>query len=232
MSAHMTAEAIIETFPGAVEVMPKHPARFRDDHLDWVHQHVPVGRLLDPFAGVGTIHALREHGYETHGIEIEPAWACASPYTTVGDATDLPFPHDWFDSVVTSPVFGNRMSDHHNAKDASKRNTYTHVLGEPLLPNNAGKMHFHETEYKRLHAKAWHESYRVLKAGGMMVVNAKNFIRKGEEIDVVGWHKRALSTVFGRIVNEDRLESPGMREGRNGELRVDHESMLWVRKTQ
>ena len=74
--------------------MADHPAtytngfisRFRDlliQHLgpsDPAHPHV----VLDPFAGVGTIHTLRPE-YATFGVELEPEWARESPYTYIGD---------------------------------------------------------------------------------------------------------------------------------------------------
>lgn len=75
--------------------------------------------VLDPFAGVGRIHDLPERVARTTGVEIEPEWANCRAGTIVGDATSLPA--DWtarFDAVVTSPCYGSRMADHHEAKDA------------------------------------------------------------------------------------------------------------------
>jgi len=77
-------------------------------------------RVLDPMAGIGHIHDLpRSLVSETVGVELEPEWAHARPGTIVGDATALP--EDWtgmFDAVVVSPYYGNRMSDHHEARDS------------------------------------------------------------------------------------------------------------------
>lgn len=88
-------------------------------HLGWGHI-----RVLDPFAGVGGIHALAfgndEIGITTVGVELEPEWAAADPRTIVGDATALPFADSSFDCVATSPCYGNRVADHHDAKDACK----------------------------------------------------------------------------------------------------------------
>lgn len=107
--------------------IPAHPAKFPPSIVDAIGEVVldyfaplvldrpPV--LLDPFAGVGGIHRLRPD-VETYGVELEPEWAQASPHTRVGDATDLT---EWGDNTVdvvaTSPCYGNRMADHHDAQE-------------------------------------------------------------------------------------------------------------------
>jgi hypothetical protein len=83
--------------------------------------------------------------------------------TIVGNALHLP--EQWtnrFHMVVTSPTYGNRMADHHDAKDDSKRMTYKHMLGRDLHPDNSGQMHF-GPKYKEFHEKAWAEVTRVIK---------------------------------------------------------------------
>lgn len=75
--------------------------------------------VLDPMAGIGRIHDLDARIAVTFGVEIEPEWAIQRTGTTVGDATNLPASWaDNFDAIVVSPVYGNRMSDHHEAKDS------------------------------------------------------------------------------------------------------------------
>lgn len=51
--------------------------------------------------------------------------------TVIGDATRLPFDNRMFDAVITSPTYGNRMADHHDAQDGSKRITYRHSGRHP-----------------------------------------------------------------------------------------------------
>lgn len=112
---------------------PEHPAKFSAPILEVLAARVgavadagpyltgPV-RVLDPFAGVGGVHRLARPGeIETVGVEIEPEWANQHPDTIVGDATKLPFEDGSFDVVATSPCYGNRMADQHEAKDACKR---------------------------------------------------------------------------------------------------------------
>lgn len=94
-----------------VEPLTKHPARFSDAVLDTMRSIVEkeaaqLGRrprLLDPFAGVGKIHALDDVA-DTVGVELQPRWAACHERTRVGDATRLP--HWWtdrFDIAATSP---------------------------------------------------------------------------------------------------------------------------------
>src|SRR3990167_7947475 len=153
---------------------PKHPAKFGDAVLDAAVQllyrvHAPGAKtdggpmtILDPFAGVGKVHRLRDYGFLTIGVEIEPEWADQSPHTVVGDALDLPWPNAHFDAICTSPSYGNRMADHHDAKDGSPRHTYRHYLGRPLSPHNSGAMQWGR-EYRAFHRRAWAEAARVLK---------------------------------------------------------------------
>lgn len=121
-------------------VTPAHPAVYSKPLLpifaeiivdEFRNRRRPI-RVLDPFAGVGTIHELAtlcslpgppgaSMLVETVGVELMPAWVAAHERTQVGDATDLPA--EWtgtFDAVVTSPCYGNRMADHHEARDKCK----------------------------------------------------------------------------------------------------------------
>lgn len=81
----------------------------------------PGRRVLDGFAGTGRIHRMGDAwGWDTVGVEIEPEWAAMDPRTIVGDATALPFPDATFWAYITSPVYPNRMRDHHNAQERCK----------------------------------------------------------------------------------------------------------------
>lgn len=104
-----------------------HPAPFSLPVLDAIepileHEAFVQGkkklRVLDPFAGIGRIHDLP---HNTVGVELEPEWAQCHKDTEVGDATKLRFRANSYDAVVTSPCYGNRMSDHHENKDSCKK---------------------------------------------------------------------------------------------------------------
>ncbi|MDA8315919.1 MAG: hypothetical protein M0010_12235 [Actinomycetota bacterium] len=137
-----------------VELRP-HPAKFSDAILevlqrvleDEAERHQRHLRVLDPMAGTGRIHEL-VGPWTTVGVEIEPEWAAYHRRTLVGDATALPFPDHAFEVAMSSPAYGNRMADTHNARDVYKtgpragqltdRITYRHKLGRRLSPGNGG----------------------------------------------------------------------------------------------
>lgn len=125
------------------QVIPDHPAkysatvldRFREVLVDHVQLHGPI-RVLDPNAGVGGVHELAQAGtIETVGLELQPEWAAAHPDTIVGDATAMPFATGEFGGGVCSFCYGNRMADHHVAKDPCKAPGCVHgVLVRPDEP--------------------------------------------------------------------------------------------------
>lgn len=110
-----------------------HPAKFHPKILAAIRElldkwHPGGGMLVDPFAGTGKIHQLREPSapetrndesrWSTLGIEIEHEWADLSPWTQQGDALQVPVNQGTADAVVTSPCYGNRMADCHENRDA------------------------------------------------------------------------------------------------------------------
>ena len=198
----------------------KHPAKYTDALLP-VFEELLRGctEVLDPFAGTGKIHSLT---YKTIGIEIEKEWAEMHKNTIIGDATDLQFPNCKFDAICTSPTYGNRMADCHNAKDGSSRNTYTHKLGRVLNENNTGRMQWGK-KYRDLHIKAWNECFRVLKKDGVFILNFKNHIRKGKEVDVFSWHVKTLIEIGFSLDLVKQIETNGNGFGQNGKLRTGFE---------
>lgn len=111
--------------------IPRHPAPWNALALVTIGEQIAAERLrvgrplrvLDPFAGVGRLFPMLDDpevvGVKV-GVELEPEWAAGHPSVRVGSALDLPAvvgdvaP---FDVIVTSPCYGNRMADHHEAKD-------------------------------------------------------------------------------------------------------------------
>lgn len=179
----------------------------------------PTGHVLDPFAGTGRIHQLREHGeWITVGNELEPEWAAMHPDTIPGDARDLPFEDSMFSAIVTSPTYGNRLADSHNASDPEKRRSYTHDLGRTLTEGNSGAMHW-GPEYRAFHAEAWIEALRVLRSGGLFVLNIKDHIRDGERQRVTGWHIGCLEDLGLTTLDVLPIETPSLRAGANAEAR-------------
>lgn len=219
-------------------VLARHPAKFRDDHIE-VAREMLSGKatcVLDPFAGVGRVHALRPE-FTTWGIEIEAEWSNQSFYTLCGDSTNLRnsllkvgLHPSLFDAAFTSPAFGNRMADSHDAKDGSRRNTYRHALGRPLHPNNSGGMQWTDPEYKKLHESVWGQVTELPRAR-WFVLNIKDHIRKGERQRVTDWHVETLLAMGWEVEKQVEMDSSGNRDGANSKLRVDYESMILFGRT-
>jgi SAM-dependent methyltransferase len=218
-----------------------HPAKWSEAVLDAMGQamweHFPAGdgarRVLDPFAGVGLARLASALGaeHEVVGVELEPEWAGADPRTLVGDACALPFEAASFDVVASSPCYGNRMSDHHEARDASERRTYRHKLGRPLSANSAGAMAWGRA-YRRLHETAWHEAHRVLRPGGYVVLNVSNFSILDVEQRVVEFHLNTWLLLGATLVEARRVATPRYRYGANGEKRIEGELVLVLRRAE
>lgn len=206
-----------------------HPAKFSDPIMDVIGTYVnPTWRILDPFAGTGRVHELGEH---TVGVELEPEWALLHPRTLVGNATHLPFAGEWFDAIVTSPCYGNRMADKHNAKDDTRRITYKHTLGRDLHPDNAGGMQW-GCAYRALHREAWDECVRVLRPGGTFVLNISDHYRADTRQRVTAWHVGALLERELDLLAVERVPTQRMRFGANRSKRCDYESVVVFTKAE
>lgn len=208
-----------------------HPATFTPAILDAINSLLGDAALvLDPFAGVGGIHALQKGGNRlTIGVEVEPEWAAASPYTYCGSALALPFANESFDAIATSPTYGNRMADTYDGRDGSRRATYRIALGRPLSEDNSGGLQWGR-EYREFHESAWAEAVRVLRPEGRFVLNIKDHIRDGVVQRVADWHVSALEYLGLDLVERLKVKSPGFRMGRNHDKRVDYEEVILLIK--
>lgn len=219
---------------------------------DVLRDHLPSAggpaapAILDPFAGVGGIHefSIQSTGaYHTYAVEIEPEWAEQSALigpTWCGDFFEFdPVQvsmagwysqsyHQWptqFDAIVTSPTYGNRMADRHNARDDSSRITYKHKLNRDLTPNNSGGMQW-GNEYKLFHRKAWTRCRDLLAPDGYMIVNVSDHVRRGEIMPVVQWHRDRLEALGFVKVDDIKVRTRRMRFGQNHAARVSYEHVL------
>jgi len=220
------------------ETAIRHPATFSPEILDVIDELLGDARwVLDPFAGIGGIHELCEdlgavghqYGRYTFGVEIEKEWADQHIRTVHGSALALPWGASAFDAIATSPTYGNRMADSYDGRDGSARSTYRIALGEPLNPENSGRMQWGK-KYRALHRKAWAEAVRVLKPGGRFVLNCKDHVRKGEVQRVTDWHAGALRDLGLKTEAWRCVETKGYGYGANAAARVGAEDVVLLRK--
>jgi hypothetical protein len=135
-------------------------------------------------------------------------------------------------------TYGNRMADHHVAKDSSKRMTYTHQLGRPLSENNSGAMNW-GPKYWDFHIAAWREQTRILKPGGLFILNVKDFYRTRtinrtrvtEQVEVCQWHLDTLTDLGYQVEREVIVPVRGMRMGANHKKRMGHEMVYALRRS-
>jgi hypothetical protein len=216
----------------------RHPAKYTDKFIP-IFAEMLKGRInvLDPFAGTCKISEIKKYGFEGKIFcnELEPEWAEIGlgkvDSINVGDAEFLPYRDGFFESVCTSPTYGNRMADHHEAKDDSRRNTYRHAIGRPLSDENTGRTQW-GNQYRDKHYRVWLEIHRVLADDGILILNVKNHIRKGEEVDVCGWHKETLLKIGFNLVEELDIEVTGLGFGTNADKRVPFEKIYVFKKNR
>lgn len=205
-----------------------HPARYSDGIVEVFADLLPRAEyplVLDPFAGTGRIHELSNR---TIGIEIEREWAALKRNTIHGDARDvrkLLAARDVrrVDAIATSPAYGNRLADHHDASDPERRRSYTHDLGHELTEGNAGAMQWHpgpeDDEYRVLHRAVWGAVIPLLRKRGRFVLNMKDHVRGGEIVPVTLWHVATLVELGLHYVTALAVDARNLRSGANAELR-------------
>ena len=217
-----TPSAVRPKRPKTDEPHP-HPALFSIPLLSVV-ERLLAGRkrILDPFAGEGTIHRLRARGFITVAVEIQ--WKGAQrcgPGSIQGNAMQLPFADASFDGIFTSPTFANRMAD-----QIADRHTYYDWNEGPLNPMNIGRWDWHDDRYRLLSLLAWAEVTRVAKTGARLVLDMKDSVWNNAVNPVTDWHCRALVEQFGwQIVERVNYQARGLRHGANRD-RVPNASLV------
>jgi len=215
----------------------KHPAKFTDSFLPIFSELLQnTSNVIDPMAGTGKIGLIKEHGYKgvVYANDLEFEWISQAKDNgcdvfSMFDAAKMDYQNESFDAICTSPTYGNRMADSHNARDSSTRNTYTHTLGRKLHEENTGKMQWGE-KYRVKHTEIYVELRRILKTNGIFILNVKDHIRKGEIIQVSDFHRNLIEK--NGFTVEQHIEVPvrGMRFGENGKVRVKYENIYVFRK--
>lgn len=210
----------------------KHPAKYTDVLLTTFVKFLRDSkRVLDPFGGTGKIFLINKWlpDLEIFAVEIEAEWARIHPKTINGNALFLPFKDESFDSICSSPTYGNAMGKILLPSDkwtkTHKPVTYSAVLGRRLHNQNSGRLLWGD-KYREFHREAWREAARVLKRRGSFVLNIKNHILDGEEQKVKEWHIETLESIGFSAMEEVKLKAPSMRYGRSREKRIEFESVI------
>lgn len=233
----------------------KHPAKFSESIQDaiarWVVWEISStlfrpARILDPMAGVGTIGFLEGITFDgapcrVTMVEIEPEWAAANPHTICADLFEWPNP-ERYDILITSPAYGNRMSDHHNANDRATvgdrkgeltiRHTYKHYLGRLPSVGASTTLRWGEA-YRAWHRRLLDRLADFVEPGGLVLWNVADHIAT-----VDGAKQRQRVTAF--FVNEflirgyeleamDLIETAKLRHGKAWESRTRGERLLVLR---
>jgi len=215
--------------------MVSHPAKFTDALLPIAARMLLDAGLtddaigIDPFAGTGKgCDWFHEHTpWLLYGIELEPEWAAMSEWVEQGDALHLPEPDDHYEFFFTSPAYGNRMAD----KDMrpSVAGTYAKSLGRFAGEGSSCHLQWGD-KYRAFHEQAIAELTRVVKPGGLGLLNMKDHMRGGAKQEVVSWWDHALVAAGWWPLAARRVRCPGNRNGRNGQSRVDYELLLLFRR--
>ena len=226
----MTDATLLIDLPAA---QPSHPARYTDVLLPVMASMLKGRRrILDPFGGTGKVFLLENWlpDVEIQALEIEPEWAAIHPITTLGNALAIPWPDGYFDAVCTSPTYGNQMAaglrnPANWARDDYNYMTYAQKLNRVLNSDNSGSLRW-GSKYRDFHVRAWTEARRVLAGGSLFVLNIKDHIFKGSIQLVTQWHIETLESLGFRMLQHERINTPSMRYGRNGDKRVEYESVI------
>jgi hypothetical protein len=211
----IVAEVVEQRKPERRPQSDEHPAKFSRALVDvFVDVLAPmdVQRICDPFAGTGRVHEVADMlGVDSIGVEIETKWAAMHDRTMCADSTVVDFDElGPFDCIVTSPTYGNRMADKHDARDDSDRATYKHRLGSELTDGNTGGMQWTDPTYKATHEAVWRRFVDVLPVGGVFVLNVKDHVRDGQRQRVSAWHLSCLIDCGMRLVDDASISSAGL----------------------
>ena len=106
-----------------------------------------------------------------------------------------------------------------------RRITYRHRLGRPPTKGSAAGLQWGPA-YRRLHIEAWQEALRVIRPGGLFVLNIKDHVRGGNLQRVPEWHVQTLQALGARLYSAQPIETPGMRFGANRDARAEFELVV------
>lgn len=198
-----------------------------------------VKHVHDCFAGPAVkLGALCTRlGITFTGTELERGFL-VDPRVTHGDATDITtYPAEPY-TIVTSPAYGNGVSDGFMPRDTSTRNTYTSWIARlegtlrRLHPNNQGQWGYRGRGAK---SKARDEYWRVAREVvanwastpcERVLLNVKDW-SAGGVIEPFTDEWTSLLEKFGfAVVRRHVVETKGLPSGRNHKIRVEQDVVI------
>lgn len=213
-----------------------HPAKFSDKFIPFFAEKLKGCKIvLDPMAGTGKVALIKKCGWKGIIIcnEIEPEFAKLFNYPVdqwfFEDAVYIPLHSEFVDAICTSPTYGNRLADHWNRQEFSKRFSYTFCLGHALQSGNTGQMHWGD-HYRQKHEAIYQECYRVLAPKGLFIINISDHIRQKQIIPVVDFHKQTLLKLGLNLIEDKTFPTQRLRYGSNAKARVEAEHILIFQK--
>lgn len=217
----------------------KHPATYTNSFIPVfaeILNSYQCRSVLDPMAGTGKIALIKQCGFtgKIYCNDLETEWINSVypvDYWSSRDAAEMPhFIDGMFDAICTSPTYANRLADHYNPQDGSKRINYTVNLGRLPSPGSTCVLQW-GLGYREKHLAIYKECYRVLKPGGIFILNISNHIRKGKEMHVAEWTRRILTLTLGfRLLETRKMKTSRLRYGANAKSRVDFEYIFVFQK--
>ena len=220
----------------------RHPATYTDGLLpifrDMIVAHCDLTgtpKICDPMAGEGGILQLEEllrvplrgRAPLIYATDIV-LWEHRRKSVKKADATNLPYADASMDVVVTSPPYGNRMADRRST-DGDNRVNYADRRGADAGTNDAAGLQWGD-QYQVLMATIWTEVRRVLKPGGVLILNCKDHVRAGAVQRVTRWHCNALKRLGLTFIDFDWADAPGVRGVANSDARTTDEYVAVLRK--
>lgn len=106
-----------------------------------------------------------------------------------------------------------------------QRITYRHRLGRDLTAGSSAEMQW-GSAYRRFHIEAWQEALRVVRPGGLFIVNVKDHVRKDRLQRVPEWHVQTLQALGARLYMARPVDTPGMGFGANADARAEFELVV------